>query len=205
MTGGLGRGEKSSTWECMKNLKTTIFVGLFILLCWQLMLTVHELGHCLAAILSGGSVTKIVLDPLSISRVDVSPNPHPLFVVWAGPIIGSIVPLVCWKLVPERKKFLKSCFSFFAGFCCVANGAYLTFGPFFYIGDCGTMLILGSNRTIIVSYGLGILLLGFAIWHRLGSVKDLFQETEWCSTKRTSNLALFLVLAIGVGRFCFPA
>jgi hypothetical protein len=42
---------------------------------------------------TGGTVERVVLHPLSISRTDVSPNPHPVAVVWLGPIVGSVVPL----------------------------------------------------------------------------------------------------------------
>ena len=47
---------------------------------WFLMQAVHELGHVLAAWLTGGAVQRVVLSPLEISRTDVMPNPRPLVV-----------------------------------------------------------------------------------------------------------------------------
>lgn len=46
-------------------------------LSWLAMMAVHELGHVLHAVASGGTVVGVVLNPLEISRTDVSPNPHP--------------------------------------------------------------------------------------------------------------------------------
>ena len=54
----------------------------------------HELGHIAAAVVSGGSVRQVVLYPLTFSRTDVEPNPHPLLVVWAGPIFWALLPLL---------------------------------------------------------------------------------------------------------------
>jgi hypothetical protein len=64
-----------------------------LLVAWFAMQAVHECGHVLAAWLTGGTVQRVVLHPLSISRTDVSPNPHPLAVAWAGPIFGAAAPL----------------------------------------------------------------------------------------------------------------
>ena len=50
-------------------------------LSWLAMMIVHEFGHVLHAWFSGANVVKVVLHPLAISRTDVAPNPHPLFVV----------------------------------------------------------------------------------------------------------------------------
>ena len=66
-----------------------ILLGLStVLLSWLWMMAVHEFGHVLHAWLSGGTVAKGVLHPLTISRTDVAPDPQPLFVVWGGPIWG---------------------------------------------------------------------------------------------------------------------
>ena len=59
---------------------------------WLGMMLVHEAGHVLHAWVSGGTVTKVVLGPLVISRTDVNPNPHPLFEIWGGPVWGCLVP-----------------------------------------------------------------------------------------------------------------
>ncbi len=68
-------------------------------LCWLGMMGVHEVGHVLAGIFTGGTVTKVVVHPLAISRTDIAPNPMPLIVVWAGPLIGVLLPLLLLVLI----------------------------------------------------------------------------------------------------------
>ncbi len=69
----------------MKRLDQIVLVGTFIGFSWLAMQAVHELGHVLGAVATGGRVTEVVLHPCTISRTDVHPNPHPLLVVWPGP------------------------------------------------------------------------------------------------------------------------
>ena len=77
----------------MKRTNQFILIATFIPFCWLAFMAVHELGHVVAANLTGGTVTKIVVHPLAISRTDVSPNLNPLAVVWTGPILGVLLPL----------------------------------------------------------------------------------------------------------------
>ena len=102
------------------------------------MMAVHEFGHVAGAIATGGRVEGVVLHPLTISRTDVSPNPCALIVVWAGPIIGALLPIQLFLATRGFKwTFL---LQFFAGFCLIANGAYIGIGSFGKIGDAGDML-----------------------------------------------------------------
>ena len=86
------------------------------------MQAVHELGHVLGTEITGGRVACVVLHPLTISRTDVAENPHPLLVVWAGPLCGVLLPLLLWasvaKLMPQTAFLAR----FFTGFCLLANG-----------------------------------------------------------------------------------
>ncbi|MBI5758664.1 MAG: hypothetical protein HZA46_09115 [Planctomycetales bacterium] len=62
-------------------------------LSWLLMQGFHEFGHVLHAWVSGGTVVRVRLHPLEISRTDVFPNPNPQFVAWGGAVWGSVIPL----------------------------------------------------------------------------------------------------------------
>ena len=104
------------------------------------MLAVHEFGHVLGAWLTGGQVAKVVLHPLTISRTDLAYNPHPLVVVWAGPLVGVLLPLLCWVSAATLRMPGVCVLRFFAGFCLIANGAYIAVGSFDGVGDCGEML-----------------------------------------------------------------
>ncbi len=60
-------------------------------LSWLAMQAVHELGHVLGAVATGGRVVRVVLDPTTFSRTVVEPNPHPGGVAWAGPLVGTVM------------------------------------------------------------------------------------------------------------------
>ncbi len=82
----------------MKRFDQILLIASFVAFSWLAMQAVHELGHVLGASATGGTVTKVALHPLALSRTDVSPNPHPLLVVWAGPIVGALVPLIVFLI-----------------------------------------------------------------------------------------------------------
>ena len=132
--------------EEIKRLDQIVLIGMFIGFSWLAMQAVHELGHVLGAVTSGGHVTKVVLHPCTISRTDVHPNPHPLFVVWAGPVVGALLPLLGFLLARSLRWPGVFLFRFFAGFCLIANGVYIGFGSIQGLADAGDMLRYGSSR-----------------------------------------------------------
>ena len=139
-----------------------------VLLSWLGMQVVHELGHILGALATGGEVIKVVLHPLAISRTDVSPNKAPLVVVWAGPIAGCLLPILVYvvcRLVKFQATYL---LQFFAGFCLIANGVYIGIGSFERIGDAGVMLANGSRIWQLWLFGLVALSVGLKLWDGLG-------------------------------------
>jgi hypothetical protein len=80
----------------MNRVHQAVLIFSTLLGSWLGMQDVHELGHVVAAWLTGGRVSKVVLDPLTISRTDLAENPRPLIVVWGGPILGVFLPLIVW-------------------------------------------------------------------------------------------------------------
>lgn len=137
------------------------------MLSWFGMQAVHELGHVLVAWLTGGTVQRVILHPFTISRTDVSPNLHPLIVAWAGPLLGVGLPVIaaaCSRVIfPAGRRYL----DFFAGFCLIANGAYIGVGSLEAIGDAGDMLRHGSPRWLLAMFGILAVTYGLWIWHRL--------------------------------------
>jgi hypothetical protein len=128
----------------MRRFHQGILIASFVPLCWLGMMATHELGHVLAGWSTGGTVTKVVLHLLAISRTDVDPNPKPLIVVWAGPISGILLPLLMWCVFHFARLPGAYMPRFFAGFCLIANGAYIGVGSFDGIGDAGEMMRNGS-------------------------------------------------------------
>jgi hypothetical protein len=133
---------------------------------WLAMQALHELGHVLGAWASGGRVARVVLHPLTISRTDLAHNPHPLVVVWAGPVLGVLLPLLLWAVALRMPGAFV--LRFFAGFCLIANGAYIAGGSFDAIGDCGEMLRHGSPLWTLWLFGAMTVPPGLALWHRQG-------------------------------------
>src|SRR5262245_47812947 len=117
------------------------------------MQAVHESGHVLGAWLTGGRVARVVLHPLTISRTDLGHNPNPLVVVWSGPVIGTILPLLLWMGAAALRVPGAFVLRFFAGFCLLANGLYIGVGSFDRVGDCAEMLDHGSTMFQLWLFG----------------------------------------------------
>jgi hypothetical protein len=151
------------------SLRQSILILATLLGSWLGMQAVHELGHVIGACVTGGKVDCVVLHPLTISRTDVSENPHPLFVVWAGPILGVLFPLLLWGSVAALKPDIGFLARFFAGFCLLGNGLYIGIGSFDRVGDCGEMLKHGAAIWQLWLFGLITAPMGFWLWHGQGT------------------------------------
>jgi hypothetical protein len=123
----------------------------FTYLAWLGMMLIHEAGHVIGAVATGGTVQRVVWHPLAISQTDVSPNPSPLMVAWAGPVVGVIVPPLL--AIPLRRTCGREIAAFFVGFCLICNGAYLGLGWIDRVGDAGELLRLGSPRWTLITFG----------------------------------------------------
>ncbi len=154
----------------MKRLPQNLLIGTFIGFSWLAMQVVHEAGHVLIARVTGGEVIKVALHPLIVSRTDLGENPHPLAVVWGGPLLGSLFPLLVFALAAGLRVPGKYLFRFFAGFCLIANGVYIGVGRFLAEGaDPWVMTENGSPRWLLVAFGVAAFPLGLYLWHRQGS------------------------------------
>ncbi|MDB5389098.1 MAG: hypothetical protein JWM11_4744 [Planctomycetaceae bacterium] len=180
----------------MKRFHQCLLVGSFIPLCWLGMQVVHELGHIVAAIATGGRVAKVVLHPLAISRTDVDPNPEPLIVVWAGPLMGVLLPLLIWAASHFGRVPGTFLIRFFAGFCLMANGAYIGAGSLDGIGDAGDMQRHGTPLWLLWLFGICTVPAGFGCWNGLGPHFG-FGKSKHCVDRRLAYLSfLLLVLSL---------
>jgi len=188
----------------MPRFHQLLFALSTVALSWYAMMAVHELGHVAGAMITGGSVERVVIHPLAISRTDVSPNPHSGIVVWLGPVVGCILPLMAFAVVPRRLTVARNVAQFFAGFCLIANGAYIAVGSVDLIGDCGEMFRTGTPRWAMAAFGAVTIPLGLYLWHRLGSLRHFVREPS--SVSATTAYVMFgaLLAAVSAGLVLSP-
>ena len=148
------------------NALRTLLIVSTLLGSWLGMQAVHELGHVAGAWAVGGRVVRVVLHPLTISRTDLAENPHPLVVTWSGPLIGVAAPLLLWLLARAARLPGSYVLRFFAGFCWIANGAYLALGSIQGVGDAGDLLRHGSPAWLLWLFGGVSVPAGLGLWHR---------------------------------------
>lgn len=166
-----------------------IFLASFVIACWLWMQIVHEGGHVIGAWLTGGSVTKLVLHPLTISRTEVEGSTQPLVVIWAGPILGCLIPLALWGTVAGVKWSATFLLRFFGGFCLIVNGAYLAAGSFDGVGDCGDLLRHGAPIWTLWLFGLVTLPAGLLVWHQQGAPFGLGPQPQPISPRLAFSTA----------------
>jgi hypothetical protein len=137
-------------------------------LCWLAMMAVHEAGHVLHAWLTGGTVSAVRVPLLGFSVTEFSMNPRPHFVTWGGPTWGCVLPLLLYAAWRATRLPGMAWVQFFAGFCLVANGAYLGVGWLTGAGDAGDLVAYGTPVWVLVVFGLVTGGAGLFLWHLLG-------------------------------------
>jgi hypothetical protein len=162
------RSSYPKSWNFAQNVHQAILVVSTVLGSWLGMQAAHELGHVLGAFLTGGKIAAVVLHPLTISHTELIDNPHPLIVVWAGPLVGVMLPLILWGLLELKRVPGAFVARFFAAFCLISNGAYLGAGSFVGAGDCGEMLRQGSPVWTLRVFGAVAVPIGFWLWSGQG-------------------------------------
>lgn len=180
----------------MKRLEQIILIGTFIAFSWLAMQAVHELGHLIGAWVTGASVIEVALHPLIFSRTDLGDNPHPLAVVWAGPIVGATLPLLVFLLAKLCRSPGIYLFRFFAGFCLIANGAYIAFGPSNGFADTGIMMRYGSPRWLMILFGVLTAPLGLYLLNNQGKHFGLGEAKGQVSRSATTVSSILLIVLL---------
>lgn len=160
---------------------------------WLGMQIVHEFGHICGALATGGHVTHIELKPWTISRTDVAPNPHPLIERWSGPALGCLLPFAAWLTARALQLSWSYLLRFFAGFCLIANGAYIGSGALWPVGDAADILRLAPNRWPLALFGLITIPAGLALWNRFGPHFGLGPQPQ--PINKAHTIAIWCVIA----------
>jgi hypothetical protein len=135
---------------------------------WLAMMVVHEAGHVLHLWFSGGQVDYVILHPLKLSYTHPGLNPHPLLVAWGGAVWGCVLPLVVLALFRRFARRYAYLASFWAGFCLIANGAYLAADALVRGGDGRELVGYGSPPWLLILIGLPLTGWGLWLWNGLG-------------------------------------
>jgi hypothetical protein len=178
-------------------IRRSLIFAAVIYLSWLAMQAVHELGHVLAAKATGGTVARVVIHPLAISRTDLSSNPAPTAVAWGGPLAGVMLPLLAAGGVRLRRarfgretndghverrwKVVQALADYFAGLCLIANGTYIGIGSFGGVGDAGDLLRQGAPPWLLRTFGAVCSATGLWIWHlatRRPSARPAVEKNE---------------------------
>ena len=109
-----------------RDMRQTLIHGCRLLLLlaasFCVMAFTHEVGHLVGGHLAGATLQSASLWPWQLPYSIFSPDPRPLVTLWAGPVLGVIVPVVAAWAIRRRTAW------FIANFCLLANGTYLALG-----------------------------------------------------------------------------
>lgn len=135
-----------SQWHGMRWLRLASLLAA----AWCVMVLSHETGHLLGGWLGGGRLQQADLRPWALPHSHFDPDPRPLLTLWAGPILGIVLPQIAAFLFNRPWGWL------IAHFCWLANGCYLMAGWV----DGGThldttrLLAQGASPLQIITYGV---------------------------------------------------
>ncbi|GIW95245.1 MAG: hypothetical protein KatS3mg110_3286 [Pirellulaceae bacterium] len=175
----------------MKQFSMALFLISYLYLCWLWMMYLHESGHVVAALLTGGRIARVVIDPWRFSYTELIHNPRPLVVTWAGLVVGSVVPVLVWYFWHWGRLPGEPLIRFFVGFCLVANGTYWAGGSLVEAGDAADAVRLGTPRWMCLLTGGVAAVAGLGFWHTLGP--------RFCRLTRTATLRMAVVMCLLVG------
>jgi len=173
-----------------------ILIGAMLGVSWLGMQIVHESGHVLGAWATGRRVLHVELKPWSLSRTDVEPGKYPLLEIWAGPVVGVVLPLVAWLTAGTLHVSWIYLLRFFAGFCLVANGCYIGCGVLLPVGDAADILRLTPARWPLGLFGVVCVVPGLALWNGLSAHFGLGEARGAVNRRQAFVAAILLMLII---------
>lgn len=189
----------------MCRMHQLLLVACTVCLSWLLMQAVHEAGHILHAVLSGGAVAKVVLHPLTISRTDLAHNPDPLFVSLGGALWGCLVPLAVASAANLKKLTCAPLLRFFAGFCLIANSVYLGTGAVYPVGDADDLICYGVPKWVLALFGVAAIPAGLCCWNGLGPYFGFGAKKGEVDRRAAFAVAALLGLLVVLELTCSPA
>ena len=132
-------------------------------LAYNVSMALHELGHAVGLVLSGGQVAHITLNPFCWCWTWYATNPRPIVTAWSGVVVGvlfALLPCIALATFGRRTPRL---FVLLGIVALAANGIYLLDGVLSNVGDGADIVDLGAPRLLPITVG-AILVLAAALW-----------------------------------------
>ncbi|TWU34142.1 hypothetical protein Q31b_56130 [Novipirellula aureliae] len=153
-------------------LKRLLQFIMLLVASWTVMTLTHEVGHLIGGKLGGAALREFDLAPWRLPYSLHSPDPHPQLTLWAGPLLGVILPLTVAAVVRHWTVW------FIADFCLLANGVYLALA--WWMGDrfldTPRMLDANVHPVWIATYCVLTIGIGYAWFRR--DCKNMFADVE---------------------------
>lgn len=149
--------------------RRVVIVTIALIASWYAMMMVHELGHVIAAWVTGSRVETVRVPWFGFSQTVVSTSDWPRAIVVGGPAFGAVAPLGVWLATATVGRLYRSGWSilarFFAAFCLLANGVYMASAVLLPVGDAEELIRLGVRAwTLAVPGGIAAAG-GLALWN----------------------------------------
>ena len=148
----------------------TVLMTGSVMIAFNGMVLLHELGHVVAIVLSGGKVDYVQVFPVDFGFTARAVDPHPLLATWGGPILGCAFAVVILLLVAlAAPRFIAPALMLVV-VAFLANGMYLAVGVFSGVGDAGDLLRHGMPPWSLVAVGLALVAAGVSFASMIGAV-----------------------------------
>jgi hypothetical protein len=180
-----------------ERLPQIVLIFTFLPLSWYGMMAVHELGHVIGGVIGGGRVLLVRLPLLGFSETVVD-TPRPLVERAAGPVVGALLPVAGWGVMQLLQWPGRMLARWFAGFCLIANGAYLGVGWIIRAGDAGDLMFLGAPVAALIAFGMLTTALGLLLWHNSGRAFGLGDKPTPVSPRAALGSTLLLLAIVTV-------
>ncbi len=160
---------------------------------------IHEFGHGINVLATGGSIGRISISPLSWSYISYAGGGEARATTWGGFLWETILPLLIFLglwCIKSRASFWALLLAMVA---LATTAIYMLVGAFLDIGDAGFLVRVGLPTWPFVAIGAGLLLLCLLLALPLGTLLGIGRGR--CSFAKTCLIVgapiLAYLLAIG--------
>jgi hypothetical protein len=110
--------------------------------------------------------------------------------------VGSALPLVAWLVCKAVRAPGFYVVQFFAGFCLIVNGIYLSVVSFLNAADAGDLMRHGTPQWVLVAFGVIAFPAGLILWNGLGPRFGLGASAKTIERKVAAGVFAFLVATV---------